>query len=223
MFKSKIRPVVFSQYEHGRLSGTLASLWGNEQFDRPALNFPSFVRGVALHDWAYGVVDDLPIGEAVESDWLKVIQKGVNYGLDDATSDIVAKLHLRRLLALDSSPGREALIERIDELVAVRLTEVSATRGEFERADRITRLCDMVAFDFSFEAPRQRTLPVHARRRSDKETEITYEIRPGGEVWIDPWPFAAPSIGGIVVGYALEGYPERLDPVIAPFNISGPK
>jgi hypothetical protein len=30
MFKSKTRPTVIPQYEHGRLAGTLAAMWGND-------------------------------------------------------------------------------------------------------------------------------------------------------------------------------------------------
>ena len=50
MFKSKVRPINVPQYEHGRLSGAFALLWGNEVFDRPEFNFDSFVQGVALHE-----------------------------------------------------------------------------------------------------------------------------------------------------------------------------
>jgi hypothetical protein len=51
MFKSKVRPIAIPQYEHGRLTGTLAAMWGNDDIDRPVIDFASFVRGVALHDW----------------------------------------------------------------------------------------------------------------------------------------------------------------------------
>ena len=34
MFRSKARPIVIPQYEHGRLAGTLAQHWGNDHFDR---------------------------------------------------------------------------------------------------------------------------------------------------------------------------------------------
>ena len=50
MFKSKVRPINIPQYEHGRLAGIFALLWGNEAFDRPEFNFDSFVQGVALHE-----------------------------------------------------------------------------------------------------------------------------------------------------------------------------
>ena len=69
MFKSKTRSIIIPQSEHGRLSGILASLWGNESFDRPAFNFAAFVEGVILHDWNYGLIDTLSIMEADEEEW----------------------------------------------------------------------------------------------------------------------------------------------------------
>ena len=61
MFKSKTRPLVLPQSEHARLAGLLAYHWGNADFDRPALDFASFVKGVAEHDRGYGVYDNAPI------------------------------------------------------------------------------------------------------------------------------------------------------------------
>ncbi len=33
MFRSKVHQMVIPQYEHGRLAGTFASLWGNQDFE----------------------------------------------------------------------------------------------------------------------------------------------------------------------------------------------
>jgi hypothetical protein len=68
MFRSKNQPSVIPQYEHGRMAGILASHWGNDSFDRPAIDFERWVAGVAFHDWHYGVLDNLPIGEASPED-----------------------------------------------------------------------------------------------------------------------------------------------------------
>lgn len=221
MFRSKARPIVITQYEHGRLAGTLASLWGNERFDRPGLDFGAFVEGVTLHDWGYGLVDDVPIREASEADWLTVVRKGIANRFDHPITDIVTKLHLRRLLALDISPVREALIEEIDGLVANRLPESGRTRAEFDWADKITRFCDNVAFDFSFEAPVERTYPISPRVDSNDETAVSYKLRHDGDVLIEPWPFSEPSFSGIVIGYQRESFPGNLIPVVIPYHIHG--
>ena len=144
MFKSKVRPIIIPQYEHGRLAGTLAAMWGNNDFDRPVIDFESFVRGVALHDWHYGVIDNSPIGEANEADWLAMVRKGVEYWFDDPMADIVAKLHLKRLLSGRNTSETEILINRIELRITERLPQTRFSRQQFEWADIITCFCDQL-------------------------------------------------------------------------------
>jgi hypothetical protein len=220
MFQSKVRPIVIPQYEHGCLAGTLAQHWGNEQFDRPVMNFASFVQGVALHDWHYGFGDNLPINGADEADWLAMTRRGMEMRLDDPVADIVAKLHLRRLLSYHLSPTRAAMMEQIDEYVTGRLPETDYTRKVFNWVDTITRFCDNVAFHFSFEVPYEQEMLVGNRVVGEQKTAITYQIKPDGEVVVDPWPFAVRSLSGIILGYQADGYPERLNPLVVPFRVN---
>jgi hypothetical protein len=214
---------VIPQYEHGRLAGTLAQHWGNEEFERPAMNFASFVAGVALHDWHYGFGDDLPIDGAAEKEWVAMTQRGLALRLPDPISDIVAKLHLRRLCSYNHNPTAErvALMAAFDEVVQARLPETGHSRAEFEWADKITQFCDNVAFHFSFESERELAANVWARSGDKEETAVTYRIRPQGQVVIDPWPFAVPAISGMVIAYQAEGYPHVLEPVVVPFSVVG--
>jgi hypothetical protein len=210
MFHSKTRSIIIPQYEHGRLAGILAQHWGNEQFGRPVLNFASFVQGVALHDWHYGFGDNLPIQGANEADWLAMTRRGLELRFDDPITDIVAKLHLRRLLSSAESPERQAMMAQLDDYVDGRLPETGFGRAEFEWADGITRFCDMAAFDFAFEVPCERTVTVGNRVNGPKETAVAYQIKANGDVIIDPWPFAVPFISGSIMGFQTEGYPEKL-------------
>ncbi|MDX1417067.1 MAG: DUF3891 family protein [Candidatus Promineifilaceae bacterium] len=223
MFHSKVRPIIIPQYEHGRLAGTLAQHWGNENFDRPVLDFSSFVNGVALHDWHYGFYDNLPISGADEADWLAITRRGMNLRFDDPVADIVAKLHLRRLLSFQHTPQRLAMMAEVDQIVAARLPETGYQRAVFDWADKITGFCDFVAFHFSFEAPYERTMMVCARIENDAETALTYRIKEGGSVEIDPWPLAVPFITGNLLGFADDGYPELLRPTVVPFYVSAPQ
>jgi hypothetical protein len=219
MFRSKARPIVIPQYEHGRLAGTIAQHWGNDQFDRPSLNFASFVQGVALHDWHYGFGDNSPIIEAAEAEWLAMTQRGLEMRLPDRIADIVAKLHLRRLLSYDNSPQRRAMMAQIDGYVQARLPQSGHTRAEFDWADKITHLCDNVAFHFSFEVETEQVSWVCARVLDWQETAITYHIGASGHILMEPWPFNAPPIAGILLGYQAEGYPDELNPVVIPFRL----
>jgi hypothetical protein len=108
-----------------------------------------------------------------------------------------------------------------DEVVQARLPETEHSRAEFEWADKITRLCDNVAFHFSFEVARELTANVCTRTGDDAETVISYQIQPPGRVIIDPWPFAVSVISGMIIGYEAEGYPDLLKPVVVPFEVKG--
>ena len=83
MFLSRTRPVIITQHEHSRLAGICASFWGNESFDRPDLDSTAFVRAVTLHDWQYGLLDNLPIMGAPAVDWLDITRRGVEYRFDN--------------------------------------------------------------------------------------------------------------------------------------------
>ena len=207
----------FSQ--HGRLSGVLASLWGNESFDRPVLDFGSFVEGVILHDWNYGLIDTLPIMEAGEEEWLAMAARGVHHTFENPITDIVVKLHLKRLLNSHDYPERQKLARMVDQQVTNRLLQTDFTLADFEWADKITRFCDMVAFDFSFERPTTETIKLYAQRGADQMTPVTYQIRPNGKIHIDPWPFSEPCYSGFILGYQREGYPDNLCPVIVEFQL----
>jgi hypothetical protein len=219
MFKSKTRPILYTQYEHGRLAGTLAALWGNKAFDRPALDFDAFVAGVTLHDWGYRVLDNVPIGESTEEAWLEVVRRGIDYRFAHPTTDIVVKLHIRRLLSWDSSPEREALIEAIDDQVNGRLPESGATLEAFQRADKITQLCDMISFDYCFEAPQERTYQVYKKPNAAETTRVSYRVQAGGEVVVDPWPFGVPAITGTILAFTRKNYPDELNPLVVGYTI----
>jgi hypothetical protein len=220
MFQSRVRPVIITQHEHSRLAGICASYWGNGVFDRPDLDFPAFVRGVTLHDWHYGLLDNLPIIGAPETDWLNITRHGVEYRFDNPTVDIVTRLHLKRLLRLGEqiTSSRQALIDAIESRISTRLGETNITRDQYEWADKITRFCDQLAFDFSFEAPLTDSLAVYNQVNRLEETNLTYKIMGGGEIRVQPWPFATKSFGGLLVGFKSHGYPEHLDPVVIPFH-----
>ena len=76
-----------------------------------------------------------------------------------------------------------------------------------------------LSFDFCFESPQRRTFEVFSGQDPEETAEISYEIRPGGEVLVDPWPFSVPSISGIVYAFERQRYPQELNPIVVPFNI----
>jgi hypothetical protein len=98
MFRSTERPVVYSQAEHARLAAVIAQAWGNAEYSRPPLPLDSFVRGVLLHDRGYGELDNDPIGEVGNERWLEIMRRGFAAEDGDPVVDLVAMLHIRRLV-----------------------------------------------------------------------------------------------------------------------------
>src|SRR4030095_5105429 len=104
MFTSKQRPIAIPQCEHQKLAGTLALLWGNAAFERPPVPFASFLTGIGLHDRAYGMLDNLPIGGIPEEEWRALPRRGFEMTWADPVADLITKMHLKRLASYGSAP-----------------------------------------------------------------------------------------------------------------------
>jgi hypothetical protein len=198
MFRSTRRAIVFPQADHARLAGAVALAWRN----RPPLPFDSFVAGVAVHDRGYGEhdADDL---ETVAADrWLEIQRAGYAPRGDDPVVDLVVALHVRRLIDEPRDPPLEELLPGLLEAAGVD----QATAGA---ADRVTEVCDRLAFAFCFEQPAEGE--VHG---------IAYAVDGRGAIRLDPWPLSVPRLVGIVPAFEAVGYPERLEPVVVPFDVT---
>lgn len=182
------------------MAGAIAAAWRPETIPLP---FGSFVRGVTLHDRGYGELDADELGSIAPERWAGEIQtRGFRARSGDAVTDLVVALHIRRLIGDDvEHPARAALAHEIDE----RLGDVSA---EARAADTVTELCDRLAFAFCFEEV-----------ASGEVGGIEYVYDGRERITLDPWPLAAASLRGVVVGFESEGYPERLEPVVSLYAI----
>jgi len=216
MFKSKQRRIAISQWEHQKLAGTLALLWGNATFERPPIPFESFLTGIGLHDRAYGPLDNLPIGELPEEEWLALTRTGFEMTWADTLADLITKMHLKRLTSYGSAPARQAQTAEMAQLICEQLRRDGLDAPIFERIDRITELCDRIAFDFCFEAPAEGEVHIFPRNDRHEEVAVSYRIE-GGTIQVDPWPFGVASYTGYLVGYQLDGYPTVLEPAMLPY------
>jgi hypothetical protein len=200
LFRSTRRDVVYPQAEHARMAGAIAATFRPEDVPLP---FESWVRGVTLHDRGYGELDTDPIGETSQERWAGEIQtSGFRAESGDSVADLVVALHIRRLIGDDvDHPARAALAREIDDA----LGDVPA---EARAADRLTALCDSIAFAFCFE-----------KAASGTVGGIDYAYDGGSCISLDPWPLAVPSLRGVVQGFAAEGYPQRLEPVVSVFEL----
>lgn len=199
MFRSRRRPVVFPQADHARFAAAIALAWRN----RPAMPFGSFVRGVADHDRGYGEHDADEIGAVTEDRWLEIQRRGFEPRGEDAVVDLVVALHVRRLI------GQGPAFEEVAALLPSLLEAARVTRDQADAADLVTNVCDVISFEFCFEAPSERE--IHGHRLA---------LDGNGCVTVDPWPLDVPRLIGLVTAFEADGYPERLVPVVTPFAIS---
>jgi hypothetical protein len=204
MFASLRRPIVFPQADHARLAGAIALAWR----ERPALPFESFVRGVADHDRGYGEHDADEIA-AVESErWVGIQRRGFTARSGDPVVDLVASMHVRRLLSSQDDAYERAAYAEVDALLPSLLGAAGATVEQAEQADAITNVCDRVAFAFCLEEARE-----------GEVRGISYALDGLGMITFDPWPLEVPRLVGLVTAYEAGGYPERLVPAVVPFDV----
>ncbi len=204
MFHSRRRSIVFPQADHARLAGALALSWR----ERPALPFDSFVRGVADHDRGYGEHDADEIGSVESERWVAIQRRGFTVRSGDPVVDLVASLHVRRLLSSQADEHERAAFAEVTALLPSLLDVAGATEEEAERADAITNVCDRIAFDFCFEEPSE-----------GQVRGIAYALDGQGSITLEPWPLTVPRLVGLVTAYEADGYPERLVPVVVPFDV----
>jgi len=164
------------------------------------------VRGVADHDRGYGERDDDPVGGVMgEERWLSIQRRGFSPRGEDPVVDLVVAMHVRRLI------GEGEAFEEVDALIPSLCEAASVSCDVAEAADAITNVCDVISFEFCFEEANEREVR-------------GYRVAVDGEggIEVDPWPFSLPRVVGLVTGFEQVGYPERLVPVVAPFE-AGPK
>jgi hypothetical protein len=219
MFKSKQRPLVIPQWEHQKLAGTLALLWGNADFERPPVPFESFLAGVGLHDRAYGPLDNLPIGELLEEEWLTLTRSGFGMTWSDPIADMITKVHLKRLVSYGNAPARQAQAAEMAQAIHEQLQQHNLAAATFDRIDRITNLCDRIAFDVCFEAPAEGEVRIFPSNDRDEEIVVRYRTMEGA-IQVAPWPFAVDSHTGYLVGYQLDGYPTLLEPLLLTYQLA---
>jgi hypothetical protein len=218
MFKSKRRPIVTPQSEHLKLVGSLALLWGNDDFEAPPIERTSMIAGMGLHDRGYGYLDNNPIGGMDDSVWFGIARRGFYVECSDVVADTIVKYHIRRLADHGDSAGRKALAAEFSAAIDRQLKEHNLSKELFERMDRITDLCDSLSFSLCFDAPASGEISIYPRNGEDTEVTVEYHVQ-DGLISASPWPFSVDSYEGYLVAYKMDGYPEILDPVILPYML----
>ena len=217
MFRSKIRPIIIPQLEHARLSGFLAYFWGNKLVAPPSVDKDSFVSGVTHHDRGYDPFDTMGIGETDAAVWLATQKRGIQRELANPVADAVALMHIRRLLNYADGDSAKDVIALAGERIEEAIAQTPYQRQDFERADTITNLCDMISFAFCFEEPRQFMQSVFSNEDS---VEIQVQFLGAGKIALDPYPLSILELRGFILGYEASSYPDHPQPMMVEYIIT---
>jgi Protein of unknown function (DUF3891) len=217
MFRSKRRSVIIPQLEHSRLAGTLALLWGNENFEPPRIAQESWLAGITFHDRGYGALDTCAVGAMPEAQWLNLMHSSFSLSQNDAAADLIVKLHVQRLVGTEGSAQRRALASEFAQGITAFVATHNLAHSYFQRLDRITNLIDMIAFEFSFEQPASGQIAIFPDD-GDITVPVHYSID-GPTISVQPWPFAVSHYAGFIIGYHAHDYPTRLEPLVIPYHL----
>lgn len=218
MFISKRRPIVTPQSEHLKLVGTLAMLWGNDDFDIPPIERTSMIAGMGQHDRGYGYLDNAPIGGMSDEQWLPIARRTFSMPCSDVIADTIVKYHFRRLASHGDTEQRKSLAAEFTRSLDEHLKQHNLSRKLFDRLDRVTDLCDRLSFSLCFDIPASGGISIFPRNEEETEVSVQYHVE-DGVIHVTPWPFSVDDYQGYLVAYRKEGYPEILDPFILPFRL----
>jgi hypothetical protein len=167
------------------------------------------VRGVADHDRGYGELDDDPIGGVMTSEhWVGIQRRGFVPRGEDPIVDLVVALHVRRLLSSRDDEYERAAYDEAESVIASLLAETGLIREVADDADAVTNVCDVLSFEFCFESSSEREVRGYR-----------IAVDGAGAIALDPWPLVVSRLPGLVTAYESDGYPERLVPVVVPFDV----
>ena len=207
---------MFPQREHARLSAALADAW-SDAFAPLPLPRERYVRGVAEHDRAYEEHDVDEIGQVSRDRWLAIQERGFAPVGEDPVVDLVVALHVRRLVSGGDDDGARRVLSGMDDALPALVREAGVSADDAAAADRITHLCDRISFDFCLEEPDSGAVDVVGA--DGRTMRVAYAVDGRGTIALGPWPLDRRALGGAVLAFAAEGYPDVLEEVPTQFAV----
>ena len=217
MFRSARHARVFPQAEHARLAAAIAEGWDIAAFPIAGVPLELLVRGVAEHDRGYGEMDDDAIGEVTESRWLSIQRAGF-VPREDPVVDLVVAMHIRRLVGWSRTEAALATAADMDARLPELQAAAGLTHAQAIQVDRVTHLCDMVAFDLCLEEPENGTVAV--TRADGVDQMVAHRVDGLGGATIDPWPLVVTEVEYRITAYHSDSYPDRPQPQPVDFTIA---
>ena len=137
--------LVVTQWEHSRLSGRLAMLMS----EAAGVACPFLCGAIALHDWPHfadgALADRIAIGRKTSEQQRELTMRLAQPLPLDAFTELIVRLHWKRLSEQDPDSGATVEASRIAEL----RRQLRISHREADRFDQWTDLCDTLGFHLS--------------------------------------------------------------------------
>jgi len=141
------------------------------------------------------------------------VQVWLDTEYENASVELVVLMHVKRLM---HGLGFHTLSNKVSEKIEWLIQQNNIDKENFQLADTITEICDVISFDFCFENN------VKGQREVFQKPGLTgvidYSIS-GSDITLDPWPLSTARYDGYILGYQRVGYPEKLEPVLLRYSL----
>lgn len=222
MFKNERLRIIIPQQEHARMAGHIAQHWGNETFDKPKIGVEALVKGLTLHHMGYGSTDSLDFTSLTDAELLKVYLNDTRVSFGDTDAELVNLFHHLRLVRnRNEKTPTEAFLylqKEIEATIETKLKKSKFTKTDFEWTNRITHLCDRIAFNFSMGKMKEPSIDISSRVGSEATVALVHDVD-GEMITLHPWPFSVKSFNGFVIAYDSEDYPKSLSPFLLEYVV----
>jgi len=222
MFRNERLGVIIPQQEHARMAGHVALHWGNENFDKPKIGVEALVKGLTLHHMGYGPNDTLDFTSLNDEELLKVYENDTQVSLGDTDAELVNLFHHLRLVRnRNEKTPTEAFLDlqkEIETTIETKLTQSKFTKADFDWTNKITHLCDRIAFNFSMGKMKEPSIGICSRVGSNDAVAVVHDVDVE-TITLHPWPFSVKSFKGFVIAYESKDYPHSLSPVLMEYEV----
>lgn len=210
MFRHK-NGLLIPQSEHLRISGSIALLYGNKEFEKP-FNYEVWLQSIAVHDKIFGICDTYLLSEISSLKREEQVNNWINSEYNSVEEKLIILFHVRRILKDNNL--------QVSKLVDKEIKEISKNNNleleKYQKIDSITDLCDLASFLFCFGDRKTTSLNVF---KNEKET-IKVEIQIQDEqIILDPWPLSVEKYEGYILGYKTKEDLKNFNPQIIKYII----
>ena len=210
MFKHK-SGLFIPQSEHLRISGSIALLYGNKEFEKP-FNYEVWLQSIAVHDKIFGICDTDLLSEISYLKREEQVNNWINSEYNSVEEKLIILFHVRRILKDNNFELSKLVDKEIEEISKNNNLELE----KYRKIDSITDLCDLASFLFCLGDRKTTSLNVFKNEKEMIKVEIQIQDE---RIILDPWPLSVEKYEGYILGYKTKEDLKNFNPQIIKYII----